>query len=302
MPDNFSVFSTIPEACKIKKNQQKYEKLGYKTNNYDTNNEELEIEPKPKTENKYCHICNIKYEDYISHINNQIHFDNLQKYKNIFNRINITFERISKYWKITNNLLIRTDLNTETEKMEKISLLSKESEINIDKDKNDQSIGAYYLDNSNKKINYLDYSNNNSYNNTIKGIPKCTSDISNKNNKNSSLKYKIIQNLTPQKENKNFYNNDSNKEKELEENNIYILDEESSNQNDICKINYININSKENKENSFAKEEIIEINSDSENLEEIIKNLCSKKRMRSESSEIEYKMTYKIYGIKPLKK
>ena len=299
MPDNFSVFSTIPEARKIKKYQQKCEKLGYKTNNYDTNNEELEIEPKPKTEHKYCHICNIKYEDYISHINKQIHFDNLQKYKNIFNRINITFERISKYWKITNNLLIRTDLNTETEK---ISLLSKESEINIDKDKNDQSIGAYYLDNSNKKINYLDYSNNNSYNNTIKGIPTCTSDISNKNNKNSSLKYKIIQNLTPQKENKNFFNNDSNKEKELEENNIYILDEESSNQNDICKINYININSKENKENSFAKEEIIEINSDSENLKENIKNLCSKKRMRSENSEIEYKMTYKIYGIKPLKK
>ena len=299
MADNFSVFSTIPEARKIKKYQQKCEKLGYKTNNYDTNNEELEIEPKPKTEHKYCHICNIKYEDYISHINKQIHFDNLQKYKNIFNRINITFERISKYWKITNNLLIRTDLNTETEK---ISLLSKESEINIDKDKNDQSIGAYYLDNSNKKINYLDYSNNNSYNNTIKGIPTCTSDISNKNNKNSSLKYKIIQNLTPQKENKNFFNNDSNKEKELEENNIYILDEESSNQNDICKINYININSKENKENSFAKEEIIEINSDSENLKENIKNLCSKKRMRSENSEIEYKMTYKIYGIKPLKK
>lgn len=299
MPDGFSAFCTIFEAREIKKYQQISEKPENKIENYDTNKEIFEIEPKPSTEYKYCYICNIKYEEYSSHINNQIHFDNLLKYKNIFNRINMTFERISKYWIINNNLLTRIDLNTEKEKK---SLLSKELEINIDKDKNHQITEKYYLDNSKNKINYINYSNNNSYNNSIKGTGTFTSNIFNKNNKNSSNKNRFVQSLSSQNENKNSYNDDSNEKKELEERNVDISDVESYNSNDICKINYLNNNSQENNDNSFSKEEIIEINSDSENSEEIIKILNSKKRMRSESSEIEYKMTYEIYGIKPTKK
>lgn len=128
-----------------------------------------------------------------------------------------------------------------------------------------------------------------------------TFNTSNKKDRDTSYKYKFIPSLTNQKDNNNLYYYDSNEEHEREEINHDISNEDRAKSKDIFSLNYLTINSKKNKDNSFINEEIIEIHSVSEDSIQVI-DLTSKKRMRSESSEIEYKMTYKIYDVKPTKK
>ena len=99
IPDGFSFFCTTWEAGKIKKYQELCEKLENKIENVINNKEEFETEPKPRTEHKYCHICNNKYEDYMTHINSSEHHDNLIKQKKIFNLL----FRFNKYIQIKKN-------------------------------------------------------------------------------------------------------------------------------------------------------------------------------------------------------
>lgn len=291
IPDGFSFFCTTWEAGKIKKYQELCEKLENKIENaLNNNNEEFETEPKPRTEHKYCHICNNKYEDYITHINSSDHHNNLIKQKKIFNRISSTYERVTRFWKIKRNLIIRIELDSEKDN---ISLISKDSEIN----RNNETTGTYYINNSNNKINDTAINENKTDN-------ELSMNYSNKENlsEENSHKYRFVISLTPEEE-KKYYNDEKNSEEnEIKEKNDFdnISDEQSSSSKDICGINYLDINSEEEiNNNSTIKEEIIKINSNSE---ESIKLLNSKKRMRSESSESDYKMTYKIYGIKPKKK
>ena len=127
IPDGFAIFCTTWEAGKVRKYKEQVERKNErnmekrevedmdvmnkrlaekamnknsvedKNSNEDSENEELE-EPLPRGINKYCHICNNNYDNYLTHIKSLDHFENLKRYKNNINRFKNTFQNIINFW------------------------------------------------------------------------------------------------------------------------------------------------------------------------------------------------------------
>ena len=67
--------------------------------NYNEDNECDELtEPIPRAIHKFCHICTMKYDNYLDHIKSFEHFENLKRHRNFFNRVKKTFENINIFW------------------------------------------------------------------------------------------------------------------------------------------------------------------------------------------------------------
>lgn len=112
IPNGFSCICTIGEANKIKialgkkRNQtidkyfdKKKEKCDKKEIESD---QDCLIEPLPNNKHKYCHLCKIKYNNYIEHIYCYDHLVNRELCPS-FNGIRSTFTRICNFWKNKQN-------------------------------------------------------------------------------------------------------------------------------------------------------------------------------------------------------
>ena len=208
------------------------------------NNDELE-EPIPNGIHKYCHICNIKYDNYLIHIKSFDHFENLKKNKYYFNNFKKSFEKINDFWKkkkiekynIIKICLSESDLINDNIIENNISLKSEENsskkESKTDSNNNNNDINDN--DNNNNSNNNNDINiNNNVSNNNIFVIYNTSSnddinnekitdndnknaDISNMNN--SSTKYNSNYNLI---NNLNITNKSQNNPNENTKENISI--------------------------------------------------------------------------------
>ena len=163
------------------------------------NNDELE-EPIPNGMHKYCHICNINYDNYLIHIKSFDHFDNLKKNKYYFNNFKKSFEKITDFWKkknvekfniikiclsesdlindniIENNILLKSEENSSKKE-------SKSHNINNNNDSSNDNNN----DNDNNNINNNNdmIINNNVNNNNIFVIYNTSSNDEINNEKNS---------------------------------------------------------------------------------------------------------------------
>ena len=156
------------------------------------NNDELE-EPIPNGIHKYCHICNINYDNYLIHIKSFDHFDNLKKNKYYFNNFKKSFEKINDFWK-----------KKKIEKFNIIQICLSESDLINDSNNN---IFVIYNTSSNDDINNEKIIDNDNKN----------ADISNMNN--SSTKYNSNYNLI---NNLNITNKSQNNANENTKENISI--------------------------------------------------------------------------------
>ena len=104
MPQGFSLFCTLWEACRVRQylllNQEEKNKL-FGTEQKEENNENEDDnnileEPIPKT--NFCHLCMRKFDDYLVHIETLTHKNNISKNPLYINRAKNTFNRINKFW------------------------------------------------------------------------------------------------------------------------------------------------------------------------------------------------------------
>ena len=178
-------------------------------------NDELE-EPIPNGIHKYCHICNINYDNYLIHIKSFDHFDNLKKNKYYFNNFKKSFEKINDFWKkkkiekfnIIQICLSESDLINDNIIENNISLKSEENSSKREsKTDSNNNIFVIYNTSSNDDINNEKITDNDNKN----------ADISNMNN--SSTKYNSNYNLI---NNLNITNKSQNNANENTKENISI--------------------------------------------------------------------------------
>ena len=193
------------------------------------NNDELE-EPIPNGIHKYCHICNINYDNYLIHIKSFDHFDNLKKNKYYFNNFKKSFEKINDFWKkkkiekfnIIKISLSESDLINDNIIENNISLKSeensskKESKTDSNNNNNDMNINNN-VSNNNIFVIYNTSSNDDINNEKITDNDNKNADISNMNN--SSTKYNSNYNLI---NNLNITNKSQNNANENTKENISI--------------------------------------------------------------------------------
>jgi hypothetical protein len=116
VPAHFSLFESITEIIEVKKY---YEKKNDNNNNNLKSNDEDEIIdlnnlPLPAENHNYCFLCKSRFEDYISHIEGEMHKKNYIKNKKNFNKIKDTLKRIGNYYdgkkeKDENNNIVEDD-------------------------------------------------------------------------------------------------------------------------------------------------------------------------------------------------
>ena len=229
IPEGFAIFCTTWEAGKVRKYQEQLEKHNkhkkyilndenenqnfdfeemevmhrrltdkemskeYNNNLDDNENEELE-EPVPRGDHNYCHICNIKYINYLEHIQSSNHFDNLKENRYYFNNIKKTFENVNDFWKTqrindNNNAINNSNRKMLLFKSEKI-LINKENVL-VSNHKNKIIINKTMLYDINEHSNNENIKNINNLSSTLN-----YSDINNINNssqiQNNSNSLKII--------------------------------------------------------------------------------------------------------------
>ena len=97
VPDHFSLFESITEIIEVKKY---YEKKKENNKNEEEENEinNLNNLPLPAENHNYCFLCKTKFEDYLIHIEGEMHKKNFIKNKKNFNKIKDTLKRIGNYY------------------------------------------------------------------------------------------------------------------------------------------------------------------------------------------------------------
>ena len=97
VPDHFSLFESITEIIEVKKY---YEKKKENNKNEEEENEinNLNNLPLPAENHNYCFLCKTKFEDYLIHIESEMHKKNFVKNKKNFNKIKDTLKRIGNFY------------------------------------------------------------------------------------------------------------------------------------------------------------------------------------------------------------
>jgi hypothetical protein len=97
VPDHFSLFESITEIIEVKKY---YEKKKENNKNEEEENEinNLNNLPLPTENHNYCFLCKTKFEDYLIHIESEMHKKNFVKNKKNFNKIKDTLKRIGNFY------------------------------------------------------------------------------------------------------------------------------------------------------------------------------------------------------------
>ena len=251
IPDGFAIFCTTWEAGKVRKYQEQLAKKNKnkknektkeskdvedmdvmnkrlaekamnknsstednKNSNEESENDELE-EPLPRGMNKYCHICNFNYENYLSHIKRFEHFENMKRYKNNINRFKNTFENIINFWenKKIENLNINKIINSEKESINNKDNTNDKKNENKNNNNNNNIIenDKTFLSKSEEisiKEKIIEENNNNSIDMNNKNIIE-NNETENINNISNTLKQDISNNII-KKENNNISINNSN--------------------------------------------------------------------------------------------
>ena len=133
IPEGFSLFCTLWEASKVKQymlmSQEELDKLNIKEN-YDKQEKENNLEePIPKS--NFCYVCHTKFDNYLFHIETQVHKNNLSEETISFNKIvKNTFKRINKYWNIPSEE-VSYDSNNEESSVDVKSNIDENSDNNI---------------------------------------------------------------------------------------------------------------------------------------------------------------------------
>ena len=170
IPDGFSIFCTLWEASKIKyyiqKNNEEEEKI--KINEYSeedkTDNKICELnEPVPKT--NFCYICQRRFDNYLVHVEANVHQKNITQNPCLVTTVQNTFKRINQFWK-------KKEKNNKKIK-EKINFISHISPVS--------SMTSLQSSNSGKKHNFIRNVHKNS---NIFTIVLESSEIENINNEN----------------------------------------------------------------------------------------------------------------------
>ena len=99
VPDHFSLFESITEIIEVKKYYEKKNNKNEENENENNNlNVNLNILPLPAENHNYCFLCKTKFEDYLIHIESEMHKKNFVKNKKNFNKIKDTLKRIGNYY------------------------------------------------------------------------------------------------------------------------------------------------------------------------------------------------------------
>ena len=99
VPDHFSLFESITEIIEVKKYYEKKNNKNEENENENNNlNVNLNILPLPAENHNYCFLCKTKFEDYLIHIESEMHKKNFVKNKKNFNKIKDTFKRIGNFY------------------------------------------------------------------------------------------------------------------------------------------------------------------------------------------------------------
>ena len=119
VPEGFSVFCTDEEfdlvMSYIKKRENNFQKnkMKEKEKLKETN---IMSEPEPSKKNFICQLCRSRFDNYKEHILSETHSKNIKKHKNSFNKLSVTFKRITR-----NNSRDKHNFIYSTPKKESIS-------------------------------------------------------------------------------------------------------------------------------------------------------------------------------------
>ena len=119
VPEGFSVFCTDEEFDLVmsyirkKENNFQKNKIKEKEKLKEIN---LLSEPEPSKKNFICQLCRSRFDNYREHILSETHSKNIKKHKNSFNKLSVTFKRITR-----NNSRDKHNFIYSTPKKESIS-------------------------------------------------------------------------------------------------------------------------------------------------------------------------------------
>lgn len=105
-PDGFSLFCSQFEYMQILsyvKTEEYQIQIMRKKQELDIENM-LKTEPEPNKKEFLCQVCKARFDNYLDHIKSNLHNKNKSSYLNTFNKIKLTFKRITDYNK-KNNIL-----------------------------------------------------------------------------------------------------------------------------------------------------------------------------------------------------
>lgn len=146
LPDGFSLFCTQNEYMQVLShiNSDEYKKQLQRKKEKELEIQILKTEPEPNKKEFLCQICRARFDNYLEHINSNLHEKNKGKYNNSFKRIKSTFKRISDSYKkdnnnnislIKNQIIISDNTLIGTTKEESFSLIDENKIVNITKKK-----------------------------------------------------------------------------------------------------------------------------------------------------------------------
>ena len=277
IPDGFAIFCTTWEAGKVRKYKEQVERKNErnmekrevedmdvmnkrlaekamnknsvedKNSNEDSENEELE-EPLPRGINKYCHICNNNYDNYLTHIKSLDHFENLKRYKNNINRFKNTFQNIINFWenKKGEKLAINNIKSIDNNALNNNKNIIDNAKNVLSKPDNNSKKEKIKKENDNSDIDMINNSiinNKENINNNNSNLIKKENIIGNSNNTNSNVNNIKINN------NSNIIN-DIIKENINISNNIKLEENQENNISSIINLHSFNLTcSTDNKTN-----------------------------------------------------
>ena len=146
VPEGFSVFCTDEEFDLVMSYIKKKE-ANFSKNNKSKEKDKLDeinilSEPEPSKKNFICQLCRSRFDNYKDHIISETHCKNIKKHKNSFNKLTLTFKRITKntLYDLNNNIYStpKKELKDDNEKNKEnsyiksfSSLLTNESTNNL---------------------------------------------------------------------------------------------------------------------------------------------------------------------------
>ena len=175
MPDSHrecSLFCTYEEKNEV----DKYYKHRKEKNKEEDMKEEISKLPQPIKENKYCQLCDVKYDNYKYHIESQEHIEKIKDNSDLFIGIVQTLKRIRIFWqhpidaktKDTNSSLDEISIKSTQDRQE--SEIEKSKELLSTINHNDFIGNKHYM--SNDTYNYSEHHMNKERRHKIKQLMK----------------------------------------------------------------------------------------------------------------------------------
>jgi hypothetical protein len=210
VPEHFSLFESITEIIEVKKYNEKKNDNNDSNNNNNSNNSnndenientKLSDLPLPAENHNYCFLCKSRFDEYLSHIEGDLHKKNYNKNKKNFNKIKDTLKRIGNYYdgkkeKIENNFV---DDDDDDEYFVDINATNNSNINLISENKRERLYNNNNIHNKKQKENFnnnISNTENNNYN-TIKKLfdKKCKYNVSQTNTSASSQNSQNIKSI-----------------------------------------------------------------------------------------------------------